>query len=153
MSAWGRYRLEKKWINCYFCKLPALKAKVKIDRKVIHLFCWNCGYYVLSPRIVRYHLNKETKELEYIEEKSGIRKNLPDELKFRLSEYVRERSAFPVFYLGYYSNPYYSTPQDFDHYASNPQYRTPQVVIDKKVFFEVTGKRVIREKIMDWFVS
>ncbi len=78
--------MEERTINCYFCGEKAINIVESVDPRNLRIECEHCKVYELEFEVLLFHYDKNLNSLCY---SAGGRKELPQELKDKLSEYVR----------------------------------------------------------------
>lgn len=82
--------MEERSINCYFCGKKAIHIVEGVAPRNVQIRCEHCKVYELKDEILLYHYSKELNSLCYTDENTG-KKELPQDLKDKLSEYVRSK--------------------------------------------------------------
>lgn len=85
--------MKEKEINCYFCGNEAIQTEggeYDTSRNV-KVECDLCKVYALTLEVLQKYYDENLSSLSYSDENTGERKELPQELKDKLSEYVRNK--------------------------------------------------------------
>ncbi len=80
--------MEERTINCYFCGKDAIHIMESVEPRNLRIKCEHCKVYELEHKVRLFHYDKNLNSLCY---SAGGKKELPQELKDKLSEYVRKK--------------------------------------------------------------
>ncbi len=81
--------MEEKTINCYFCGDEATQTEGYDNTRNVRIECERCKVYGLSDYILQFHYDENLSCVCYSDEYTGEVKELPQDIKDKLSEYVR----------------------------------------------------------------
>ncbi len=81
--------MEEKTINCYFCGKKAIQIVESVNARNVRIRCEHCEVYELSDYVLQFHYDENLNCVCYSDEYTGEEKELPQDIKDKLSEYVR----------------------------------------------------------------
>jgi len=92
--------MEERRINCYFCGKNVINIVEDVDPRNVRIKCEHCKVYELEHKVLLFHYSKELNSLCYSDRNTDENKELSQELKDKLSEYVRRNfntdTGYPV---------------------------------------------------------